>query len=198
MVRNLLDGGSLDRGLPVGDGTFALSYTLPDGAGGTAPPVTDQFDALGVRGARYFGDAGIAPADVVAATFTGAVVALRRPPPYTQTLVELWRPAAVAPQASYALPGYWSFVTGVIPELPTNAIVDRATGRIAMLLKVGGATQGQFRVVVFDAALRPRWIYSYPAAIPDLAWRPALMSDEPGSALYLVDYANQVVTALAW
>jgi hypothetical protein len=197
VFKDVLDGGTLGRALPVGDGTFALSYTVTSVVAGLSQDVTERFDSQGTRAERYFGDAGIPPADVVIATSAGAVVALRRPPPNTQTLVELWRPGAAVAQVSFSLPGYWSFVRGAVPQLPTNAIVDRATGRIAMLLKVGGATQGQYRVAVFDASLRPRWIYSYPAAIPDTA-PPALMADEPGSALYLVDYSNQVVTALAW
>lgn len=177
------DASALHRLLPIGgSGTFALVYTE-----NATKTYVARVLAGGTQTGAYQAPLS-APDEAVLARASGALLHLS----FTATTTTLtsWPPQAAAPASTGTFPvGARYLPDPNAPHLPLNAVA-LGDGRVAVLVRTHDFGRA---VIATDPQLRPRWIYRYPRGTLDLR----LVSDEAGSALYLVDFDNNHVVALS-
>lgn len=187
------DGAYLLRLLPVGDGSFVMA--TDDGQ----LHIQHLDPVKKVRLGSYLELAPGKPppsgSQAVMALPDATILVVRPSDPPTHTLIERWKPGAVAPLASARLTGSLRYFIdpNAAPELPLNAGFDPGTGEIAMLLESGVDGAESHYVALLGPDLGPRLLFRYPrrTSALTLAW------NDGGELIYLVDVENEYVTALA-
>jgi hypothetical protein len=180
---------SVDRLLPVPDGSFVVSLTLSCGSVAFVPgyAVLRIGPDGTILGSYVYkpNTAGPSQPTVLAALADGRVVTMRNDPPYTT--FESWLLNDSAPSATARVPGLYVY-TASPARLGTdlNAASD---GSLSLLLN--SAQLGDV-VLHFGPALTPRWIYRYPR----IANASALIADDAQGTVYYVDPLNNDIVAL--
>jgi hypothetical protein len=191
---------SVNRLLPVADGSFAVGVNLECGAAASLPRwVVLKVDASGAISGSYLAKMGVAlPSQpqvlgvLQGGTFgavpaLGAIVTMRNDPPYTT--FEAWLQDGAGPIATARVPGLFVYQAAA-DRLGTN--VKAATdGSLSVLLS--SATLGDV-VLHIGPGLHPQWLYRYPRVV--LNPPSALIADPTIGSVYYVDPTNNDIVAL--
>jgi hypothetical protein len=190
---------SVNRLLPVVDGSFAVGVNLACGVTAAFPAwivvrvgangaiigsylatlgvtLTSQPQVLGVLQGGSFGTTSA----------LGAVVTMRNDPPYTT--FEAWLPDGSGPVATARVPGL--YVYGQAGQRLAKNVRSATDGSLSVLLN--SATLGDV-VLHFGAGLHPQWLYRYPRVVLTPS---ALIADPSIGNVYYVDPTNNDIVAL--
>ncbi|HEY8210631.1 MAG TPA: hypothetical protein VIG99_24275 [Myxococcaceae bacterium] len=192
----------VDWVLPVGDGSFVVSH---DDAG---TPEAFLLEANGTKSSVYFSPAGahaFTPDQLMVARKDRAVAIFRGFADHSE--FELYAPkTAGSPGAGLigqsSIPSRLVVRTvgggsgsGTIQTLAAGAdrvdAVALPDNKVAMAFGVGDPNSYFYVVVVFDANLRPRWMYRIPE--PVFSQQPVLVGN--GDTIYFVDTFGQILHA---
>ncbi|HZW90074.1 MAG TPA: hypothetical protein VFF12_13410 [Myxococcaceae bacterium] len=189
---------SVNRLLPIVDGSFALGVDLDCGVTGALPRwVVVHVSAAGAINGSYLAKVGIPlPSQpqvlgvLQGGTFgtqsaLGAVVTMRNDPPYTT--FEAFLPDGAAPVATARVPGL--YVYGQAAQRLAKNIRSATDGSLSVLLN--SATLGDV-VLHFGPGLEPQWLYRYPR----IAQNSSLIGGVDQGNVYYVDPFNNDIVAL--
>jgi hypothetical protein len=183
---------SVDRVLPVGDGTVVVALTSFCAKNGV-----NEFPVLRVSGAGVLLGSYIVPRGqpapvqptVVGVLADGRVVTLENQPPYS--VFKLWSMGKSASDAVAFIAGLYEYDDSTaLPTLGRN-VVATSDGSLAVLLS--GAPLG-VGVLAFGPDLTPVWFYLYPRLTTPTTQR--LFGTAGLGELYLTDGTNNRVAAL--
>jgi len=177
---------SVDRLLPVPDGSFVVSLILNCGVapGYAVLRVGADGNLLGSYVYKP-NTAGPTPPTVLAVLADGRVVTMRNDPPYTT--FESWALNDSVPSAIARVPGLYVY-TASPARLGTDL---NAAGDGSLSVLLNSAQLGDV-VLHFGPALTPRWIYRYPR----IANASTLIADDAQGTVYYVDPLNNDIVAL--
>ncbi|HZJ53280.1 MAG TPA: hypothetical protein VFD38_04015, partial [Myxococcaceae bacterium] len=189
---------SVNRLLPVVDGSFAVGVNLDCGAAAVVPRwVVLRVDAAGGIGGSYLAKVGVTlPSQpqvlgvLQGGTFgavpaLGAVVTMRNDPPYTT--FEAWQQDGAGPVATARVPGL--YVYGSSAQRLAKNVRSATDGSLSVLLN--SAALGDV-VLHFGPGLQPRWLYRYPR----IAQNSSLIGGVDQGNVYYVDPFNNDIVAL--
>jgi len=190
---------SVNRLLPVVDGSFAVGVNLDCGVAAALPRwVVLQVSAAGAITGSYLAKVGVPLASqpqvlgvLQGGTFgtisaVGAIVTMRNDPPYTT--FEAWLPDGAGPVATARVPGLFVYASAA-SRLGSN-VKSATDGSLSALL--GSATLGDV-VLHIGPGLHPRWLYRYPRVVLTPS---ALIGDPSVGNVYYVDPTNNDIVAL--
>jgi hypothetical protein len=190
---------SVNRLLPVVDGSFAVGVNLDCGVTASLPRwVVLRVDASGVISGSYLAKVGVTlPSQpqvlgvLQGGTFgtitaVGAIVTMRNDPPYTT--FEAWLPDGAGPVATARVPGLFVYDSAT-SRLGVN-VKSATDGSLSVLL--GSATLGDV-VLHIGPGLHPQWLYRYPRVVLTPS---ALIGDPTVGSVYYVDPTNNDIVAL--
>ena len=190
---------TVNRLLPVVDGSFALGLTMDcsGGAGIISYEVVHVAPSGNIAGS-YLAKAGVTlPTQPLVlgalqgGTFsgggaaTGAVVTMRNDPPYTT--FEAWLPDGAGPVATARVPGL--YVYGAATSRLAVNVRSATDGSLTLLLN--SATLGDV-VLHFGQGLTPKFLYRYPR----IAQNSSLIGGVDQGNVYYVDPFNNDIVAL--
>ena len=177
---------SVDRLLPVPDGSFVVSLTLNCGVapGYAVLRVGADGNLLGSYVYKP-NTAGPTQPTVLAVLADGRVATMRNDPPYTT--FESWLMNDSFPSAIARVPGLYVY-TASPARLGTDL---NAAGDGSLSVLLNSAQLGDV-VLHFGPALTPRWIYRYPR----IANASTLIADDAQGTVYYVDPLNNDIVAL--
>jgi hypothetical protein len=189
---------SVNRLLPVVDGSFAVGVDLDCGVTASLPRwVVLRVDATGAISGSYLAKVGVTLASqplllgvLQGGKFGtveafGAVVTMRNDPPYTT--FEAWLPDGAGPVATARVPGL--YVYGSSAQRLARNVRSATDGSLSLLLN--SATLGDV-VLHFGPGLQPRWLYRYPR----IAQNSSLIGGVDQGNVYYVDPFNNDIVAL--
>ena len=189
---------SVNRLLPVVDGSFAVGVNLDCGAATSVPRwVVLRVDAAGAISGSYLAKVGVTlPSQPLVlgvlqgGTFgtvpaLGAIVTMRNDPPYTT--FEAWLPDGTGPAVVARVPGLYVYGSSAL-RLAKN-VRSATDGSLSVLLN--SATFGDV-VLHFGPGLQPRWLYRYPR----IAQNSSLIGGVDQGNVYYVDPFNNDIVAL--
>ena len=189
---------SVNRLLPVVDGSFAVGVNLDCGAATSVPRwVVLKVDAAGAISGSYLAKVGVTlPSQPLVlgvlqgGTFgtvsaLGAVVTMRNDPPYTT--FEAWLPDGTGPAVVARVPGLYVYGSSAL-RLAKN-VRSATDGSLSVLLN--SAALGDV-VLHFGPGLQPRWLYRYPR----IAQNSSLIGGVDQGNVYYVDPFNNDIVAL--
>ena len=183
---------SVDRVLPVGDGSVVVALTsFCAKTGANEYPVLRVLGGGAILGSYLVPRGQPAPVQptVLGVLVGGRVVTLENQPPYS--VFKLWALGKAAPDAVAYVAGLYAYDSAAaLPSLGRNTIAT-ADGSFAVLLS--GAPLG-VGVLAFGPGLRPLWFFLYPRLTTPATQR--LLGALDLGELYLIDGTNNHVAAL--
>jgi hypothetical protein len=189
---------SVNRLLPVVDGSFAVGVNLDCGVTAAFPRwVVLRVDGSGAITGSYLAKVGVtlpAQPQVLgvlqggkfgSVPATGALVTMRNDPPYTT--FEAWLPDGSGPVATARVPGL--YVYGQAAARLAKNVRSATDGSMTVLLN--SATLGDV-VLHLGAGMEPEWLYPYPR----IAQNSSLIGSVDQGNVYYVDPFNNDIVAL--
>ena len=189
---------SVNRLLPVVDGSFAVGVDLSCGAAAAIPRwVVLHVSAAGIISGSYLAKVGVPLASQPqvlgvlqggmfgTTSALGAVVTMRNDPPYTT--FEAWLGDGTGPIATARVPGLYVYGQAAL-RLAKN-VRSATDGSLSVLLN--SATLGDV-VLHFGPGLEPQWLYRYPR----IAQNSSLIGGVDQGNVYYVDPFNNDIVAL--
>jgi len=181
-------GTTVEWALPAGDGTFAVSQNTA----GTSQAFLLLAD--GGMGPVYFSATGVhalSPDQLMVARRDRAVAVFKSFADHSE--FELYAPQLIAGSSIPARLVVGGGSPMLVPSSGSNRVdaVALADNKIAMAFGLGDFNKYFYVVVVFDANLRPRWMYRIPE--PVFSKQPVLVGT--GDTVYFVDTDGQLLHA---